>query len=202
MHDILLGIISSFIFLSILLLLEKIGISHHYPKELSRKCSHVLGGLFALLMSYLLSASVFIFFTLLFFFIMYISFHKNFFTTIHQVDRKTYGELFFPLGIMSAYILSRGNDSYYLAAILILTFSDTSAGVVGSILKSKTKTMLGSTVFFIISLLILLLLFPNHFFLVLFLTFGITFIERISLFGTDNLSIPIGILLLLSVFQM
>src|SRR5690349_18582607 len=46
------------------------------------------------------------------------------------VDRRSFGEVFFPLGVAAVFLLSHGNLMLYAIPILLLTFADSAAGLI------------------------------------------------------------------------
>jgi len=73
----------------------------------------------------------------------------NFFSSIHGVKRKTYGEIFLPIGIIIAYLISNGPNVNYLSSILILTISDPLSGVLVDLKPSYKNSIFSFIVFFI-----------------------------------------------------
>ena len=196
MNSYLLGTISSILFLGFLLLIEYITRKNDYPKEFTRRITHVSSGLFAGVMGIVLEPMVFIIFLVLFLTIIILSYRVKFFSSIHNVKRETYGELFFPLGILIAYIISSGSTNNYFASVMILSISDPLAGAVGDI--SKRKPSYGSITFFASTLFILLVIFKfEHFVIIIIIASIVTIVERTSSYGTDNLTIPLASVLLL-----
>ena len=108
MNNFLIGTINSILFLLLLVLIEYITRRKNLNKEFTRKIAHVISGLFGVVMAFVLDKWVFIAFALIFFVIISISYGIKFFSSIHNVKRKTYGEILLPLGILAAYIFSNG----------------------------------------------------------------------------------------------
>jgi len=147
-------------------------------------------------MGSILEPPVFITFVLVFLVIISLSYGVKFFSSIHNVKRKTYGEIFLPLGILIAYLLANGSMTNYLASVLILAISDPLAGIIGDI--SNKKLTYGSVVFFVSTLSVLLVIFKfEQFVFVVSIALIVTLVERISSYGTDNLTIPLASSLLL-----
>ncbi|KKQ53148.1 hypothetical protein A2865_02545 [Candidatus Woesebacteria bacterium RIFCSPHIGHO2_01_FULL_39_17] len=196
MNSYLTGLIYSSVFLLILLFLEYITRRNNFDKELTRRIAHILSGLFGAIMGSILEPPVFITFVLVFLVIISLSYGVKFFSSIHNVKRKTYGEIFLPLGILIAYLLANGSMTNYLASVLILAISDPLAGIIGDI--SNKKLTYGSVVFFVSTLSVLLVIFKfEQFVFVVSIALIVTLVERISSYGTDNLTIPLASSLLL-----
>ena len=196
MNSYLTGLIYSSVFLLILLFLEYITRRNNFDKELTRRIAHILSGLFGAIMGSILEPPVFITFVLVFLVIISLSYGVKFFSSIHNVKRKTYGEIFLPLGILIAYLLANGSMTNYLASVLILAISDPLLGIIGDI--SNKKLTYGSVVFFVSTLSVLLAIFKfEQFVFVVSIALIVTLVERISSYGTDNLTIPLASSLLL-----
>ena len=127
----------------------------------------------------------------------------KFFSSIHDVKRKTYGEIFLPIGILIAYLISNGPNINYLSSILILTISDPLSGILSDLKPSDRNSILSFLVFFLSTLTILLVIYgQGKFIYIILLAIIITVTERVSLLGTDNLSIPLVSNVLLKLLHM
>lgn len=199
MNNPFLGLFYSGLFILILLFVELITRKKNLNKELSRKTIHILAGLFGAGMGIYFNSTIFILLIFAFNILIIVSYYKSFFTSIHKVKRRTYGEILFPLGILSAYLISNGNIPIYVASVLILTISDPLAGLLGNIVKKKSY--IGSFAFFITTLIIIFTIFGlSGLFQIIIISLIITQVEKISSYGTDNLTIPATASLLLKFF--
>lgn len=199
MNSFLYGTFYSSLMLGVIFTIEYITRKKNYSKEVTRRVAHFISGIFGAVMGMILEPWVFITFVLFFLLIISASYTRKFFTSIHGVKRKTYGEMLLPLGILAAYLIA-GQTISYIVAVLILAISDPLAGLFGE-LKLDKKRIVGSTVFFITSFTILLVSFKAQQFPALFIiAVVITFVERFSNYGSDNFSIPLSTSLLLKVF--
>ena len=95
-------------------------------------------------------------------------------------------------------------DKYVcIASILIMSYSDTAAAIVGKMYgKTKIfkKTLEGSLAFFITSLIIILIIVPEvNLGLGLVAIFAATIVESLPVSVDDNLSVPLIIALILSI---
>ncbi|NJO05568.1 MAG: hypothetical protein HC876_08630 [Chloroflexaceae bacterium] len=130
---------------------------------------------------------------------------ETFGCTIHQVKRHSYGDLYFPLGVALAYLLAQDNALLYSVPLLLLTFADPTAALVGTFWGRRryrtiegTKTLEGSAAFFGVAFVLTLtaLLLAGTFAPVsAVLVAGLlaliaTAIEGISWRGIDNLLVP------------
>ncbi len=131
---------------------------------------------------------------------------------IDGVDRRSLGELYFPLSVALVFLLSGGDAMLFCIPMLILTLADTAAALIGwhygchrfGLPKSQ-KSLEGSIAFFTVALLgtsIPLLLFartgPAETLLIaLTLALSTSVLEAIAWSGLDNLFIPLGGVILL-----
>jgi phytol kinase len=74
---------------------------------------------------------------------------------LHDVGRRSYGELAFVAGIVSAFILASGNAIVYVVPVLALTLADPAAALIGLrcrrhrfTTRDGTKSIAGSLAFF------------------------------------------------------
>ncbi|MEO5627394.1 MAG: hypothetical protein ABIQ89_00705 [Candidatus Saccharimonadales bacterium] len=180
--------------------------------ELARKLVHISVGTFVAFWPYFMSWQQIQLMSLAFFAVVLVSFKMNVFHAIHSVKRKTWGELLFPIGIgLSALIMPA--PIVFTAAILHLSLADGFAAVVGKhygvlhqyTIRNYTKTLAGTLVFFVISLLIVtgavlisgtVVTWPIVP-LLIWLPAAATAVENISLAGTDNIFVPLLVILVL-----
>ena len=124
--------------------------------------------------------------------------------SIDSVGRKTGGSYLLPLSVGICYYISvrLENGVLFTLPILILAICDPLAGIIGHKFNSKPlfngKTIAGSSVFLLFSLLISLfcLIATHHesaFILSLTVAFAATVAELLSPRGTDNLTIPLSV---------
>ena len=57
---------------------------------------------------------------------------------LYGVDRESLGEVFFAISVVLIFYLSKGDKILYSIPILILTFADSTAAVIGKIMPRKT----------------------------------------------------------------
>lgn len=139
--------------------------------------------------------------------IMIFSRYKSLLSHIHKVDRKSWGEIFYPLGIMIVAISFLPNDiASFRIVVLVLGVSDLLANIIGTHLGSHSfqvfkcrKTIEGSFAFFV-STLIILLIFKINPLVAVFISVIATFVEFFSPYGSDNLIVPIIVSVLLILF--
>lgn len=135
---------------------------------------------------------------------------------IHGVDRKSLGDIYFALGVGGLFLLSSGDPVLFCIPMLILTFADAAAGVIGLyygrlryIVVSGEKSIEGSLAFFLtafLSALAALLLFTEigraeTLLIASALGVFLTLVEAVADNGLDNLLIPLAATLLLRAYS-
>ncbi len=146
---------------------------------------------------------------------IFISYHFKLFGSIHRVKRSTKGELLYPISIGVCALLQPA-PWVFTVAILHLSIADGLAAIVGSKINGWTrykifghqKSLVGTGVFFVASLTIISF---SYIFLaqddivgvapamVLLIASMATVVENLSWYGLDNLTVPVAIVLALSV---
>jgi phytol kinase len=189
-------------FLVLFSAIELLARKKQLPIELSRKMAHILAGISAAFLPLIMPFAHIVALALLFLAVMLISLNRKIFMSIHDVRRRSYGELFFPLAIASTALLFP-DQSLYMYGILIMAVSDGLAGLLGSWYGKATyrlgwahKSYFGSIVFFI-SALAIGVLFSQGYVIVL-ATLTLTLVEAISARGVDNILLPLVAALCLS----
>jgi phytol kinase len=179
--------------------------------EYSRKLIHILVGSFAASWAFYLNDTQIVLLASAMFGVVLISRVFRLFASIHTVNRKTWGELFFPLGIALCALLT-DSPWIFLAAILHVSVADGLAALIGRKYVKKhgyrifgqQKTLVGSLTFFNTSLAIILavtLLAPElsiHLMLAITLPLTATVAENIGLYGSDDVLIPIAVVAMFS----
>ena len=165
--------------------------------DVSRRVSHTASGLFAIFIALHFSPAIFLLCNggLLLFIVA--SYSRTLLHSVHTVQRTTYGEIFLPLGIFITYLLWHENIAVFAVAILIVTFADAAAGIIGDIRQNQRASRLGSIAFFATAFIIMLV-FGHTIPTSLMVAFIISVVEKVSPYGSDNLTIPIATAVLLS----
>jgi len=186
-------------FIAVELITKKTKIS----KEISRKTVHLLAGVSAAFLPFLMSFNEIIILSLLFIPVMLYSKKVNIFSSIHDVKRKTYGEVYFPFAILITALVFP-DKILYAYGLLIMAVSDCVASIIGQkwgghkySLFSGRKSYEGSISFFVCSFLIgvgVMLavsvgIIPTIFFSVI-LAGLLTLVEAGLSDGLDNLVLP------------
>ena len=145
-----------------------------------------------------------LYFTGLISLLTFINYQLKLLPTIEDIDRKSYGTSFYCLSLFILIYLYWNRDPTSLfAGFFIMTFGDGFAGLIGKNFKSKSwiflkqkKSFFGTMTMFFTSLIVIFSLsyFQKYNFNVNFFTIALisTVLEQVSLFGIDNLIVPIS----------
>jgi len=174
--------------------LEVLSRKFSLPPELIRRISHISGALFTIFFSFYLSAYLLLAILGIFTIIMFISRLLKVFNHIHAVSRPTIGEELLPIGFIAAYLISNGNSTIFVPSILIVGVADPITGIV---MQKYKKHSLGILVFALVSIPLLMLFSQAPIWMSIMIAVVVSLVERISSYGTDNLSIPVSVALLL-----
>lgn len=128
-------------------------------------------------------------------------------TALYSVERESMGEIFFAISVFLIFYLSKGNKILYSIPILILTFADTAAALIGknygkknlAELNEDSKSLEGSFMFFMVAFMATLVPLLLHtqvgreecLIISTIVGFNVALIEMISHTGNDNLLIPL-----------
>jgi len=134
------------------------------------------------------------------------------FPTIEDVERKSYGTLFYCLSLFILIYLFWDKDQYALiSGFFIMTFGDGLAGLIGKSFNSKSwiffkqkKSLFGTMTMFLTSLIVVCSIgyaqqnsLNLNYFTIAFLA---TLLEQFSVLGIDNLIVPISSALFFNFF--
>ena len=177
---------------------------YQYSPEITRRIVHIFSGLCTILDYLLLPGIWFVVLITTSMVGIYLSQRRGWLTSVHNVKKRTFGEVFLPIGSLATYAISLdgfGNSRiiYFIPALLIMTFADAAAGITSDLLKLQRKSRRGSAVFFLVTFAILAS-FQEVALTAFFLAVTLTLVERWSKFGSDNLTIPVAAALLLRFF--
>ncbi len=185
-----------------------------WQPEMSRKFVHILVGVFVLTSPFLFSSNLPpIILAIIFIAVNAVAVRSATFKGMHTTERKTYGTVYFPIAYLLLCLFWWERPITFQVALLLLTFADTAAAMVGEKSRSPEKfrlwrdekTTQGSLVMALTSALLvglgtvlfrnlagmdpleLQVLLP----LCLLVAATATIAEAISNSGSDNLSVPI-----------
>lgn len=203
----LLGIVISFLYIAALMIAAKY--FEKFDKEASRKFIHILLANWWLIAMAFFDHMVYALIPpIAFVVINYISYRGNLIQVMEREESQKdgLGTVYFAISLIPLVIFSYGftsNPLIGLVGFFIMTYGDGFAAIVGKTITSKeyrvfgfTKTVAGSCVMFVISLIITIAVFSysnTELFLVKAVGVSIlaTVLEAVSAKGTDNLSVPI-----------
>lgn len=183
--------------------------------EVARKIIHVIAGSIVAAWPFFMSWRTIQLLSLALLIVVVVSQRFRIFGSIHSVKRSTRGEILYPIGI-GLCALFEPAPWIFTAAILHLAIADGLAAILGTTkwgkrtrysLGLQTKSLVGTGAFFLASLMII----STSYILLdspelggvsaadLLLIAGLaTFVENISWYGMDNVSVPLVVLFMLS----
>jgi phytol kinase len=205
-------------FIGLILFSELLYAKYNVQAEITRKLAHIASALFSLVfLSIFQSYWYVVILGVIFFLLLFVGKRFNIFKSIYAVERKIGGSYLLPVSICLLFIISKinNNNLLFVLPILTLAISDPLAGIFGTVYKHKTrkivllnkefdKTIIGSSVFFISTLILSIIVLPFYTFPIsqaiiisIVLSVLATFVEIISINGSDNLTVPLLICLIL-----
>jgi phytol kinase len=138
--------------------------------------------------------------SLLFAVAFYIGRQYRVFSAVHSVERRTFGEIYLPLGVVTtAFLFLPQYVTAFQYGIFIMGVSDAVAGFVGEkfgkhhyfILKNK-KSIEGSFAFLIASVGLTYVFVPMLGYQLLLVPLLLTLVEAVLIFGLDNVVVPLA----------
>ena len=173
-------------------------------KEIVRKIIHIgIGPLIPIAQFLKIDQNSALIFTGIVSLMVLINYTYKLFPTIEDVERKSYGTLFYCLSLFILIYLFWDKDPYALiTGFFIMTFGDGLAGLIGKSFNSKSwiffkqkKSLFGTLTMFLTSLVVVSSIgytqennFNLNFLTIAFLA---TILEQFSILGIDNLIVPI-----------
>ena len=167
--------------------------------DLSRRLAHVGAGAINMAAPLFVSHVAIIVVNILFAGLLLASRNTKHFSSIQTTNRKTYGDVYFPLGIIAAaVILLPNNVTAFQYGVAIMGISDALAGFVGERWGRKTlmifnnpKTLTGAVVFYLTSLVITFIFVPQLLPVIFIVPLVLTAVEFSLIYGLDNLVLPV-----------
>jgi len=182
-------------------------------KEIVRKIIHIgIGPLIPIAQFLKIDQNSALIFTGIVSLIVLINYTYKLFPTIEDVERKSYGTIFYCLSLFILIWLFWDKDPYALiTGFFIMSFGDGLAGLIGKSFNSKSwiffkqkKSLFGTLTMFLTSLIVVCSIGhaqQNSFNLNFFtLAFFATFLEQFSILGIDNFIVPISSALFFNFF--
>ena len=184
------------VFGSIELIKRKLGV----PAEIMRRVAHIASG-FLLILDYLyLPPVVFVVLVASGGVTFFVLSRLKLLTAVNAVARRTIGQYLLTYGYLAAYFCSLPDLTVFIPSVLIVTFADSLAGLTGTLLKSPRKTWVGSSVFFVVALALILATAAAPIWPAMAIAGALAVVERFSPLGFDNLTVPVASALLLLAF--
>ena len=182
-------------------------------KEALRKIIHIgMGPLIPIAQYLQIDQKSALTFTAIIAILIFLNYSYKFFPSIEDVDRKSFGTLFYCISLFILIFFFWEKDPYALmAGFFIMTFGDGLAGLIGKNLKSKNwiffkqkKSLFGTATMFLTSLLVVCSLAYiqkyNFNINLLMIAFIATTLEQFSVIGIDNLLVPIASAIYFNIF--
>ena len=173
-----------------------------------RKSVHVALGMTILIISFVFERNVLLYLIVAGTIFSFLTFNHEKFHLLHKSENKSLGTLYYPMGILSSYLILYHLPVYYFqSSLLLLSLSDTLANLAGQIQKSNgwfrvfhdKKSVYGMIAYILSAILILYLFLPDYLSLdisyILFALLWAVILETASMRGSDNFSIPAGLAL-------
>ena len=174
-------------------------------KEITRKIIHIgIGPLIPIAQLLKIDQISALIFTGVVSLMVLINYGYKIFPTIEDVERKSYGTLFYCLSLFILISLFWNKDPFSLiTGFFIMTFGDGLAGLIGKSFNSSSwiflkqrKSLLGTLAMFITSLIVVCTIGyiqQNSFYYSYFtIAFIATILEQFSVLGIDNFIVPIS----------
>lgn len=173
-----------------------------------RKFIHLTTGLLILILSNAVEKNILLYLILAGTMFSFLTFNYKKFHLLHKTTDASLGTLYYPVGILSSYLILYDLPPYYFqSALMILSVSDTLAYFAGQIHKGNIwirtfhdrKSIYGILVYCLSACVILYLFMPDSQSLnipyILFAVLLAVVFETASMRGSDNFSIPAGLAL-------
>ena len=197
----------------LLIVVDRLWEAKKIQVETSRKIIHTLTGTYVAFWPLFINWTYIQILSVAFLAVILLSYKLHIFQSIHAVKRITRGEILYPVAIaVCAFI--EPPAWMFTAAILHLALADSAAAYVGVKwgksshykIMSHGKSLIGSLSFYLVSFSIMIstMLFvdsanlPSPFWLLAFAPLALTLLENFSWYGTDNITIPLAVIVLLS----
>jgi len=185
-----------------------------WSSETTRKIVHIMVGILMLFSPFLFESNAPpIVLAVIFVFVNFYAIKSGKLGGMHSIERKTYGTVYFPIGFLILSIFWWDKPVIFEVSLLLLTFADTAAAIVGERINSPDtyiiwkdqKTIQGNVIMFLTSTLLVgfgTTIFTNIFEqtpvdlqvlipLSLFVAIIATIAESASKSGSDNLTVPL-----------
>ena len=199
----------------LLILSELLWRKHVIRGEYGRKFVHIFSGLYIASWPFFMTMQAIQILAVAALFVILLSRHFKVFHAIHDIKRMTAGEILYPVGVFIAAGLSHANWVFSVA-ILFVALADGMAAVIGKKYGTKKgsyhifgakKTLLGSVAYIIFAYSAVLIgyfiggkqtMLAAPFAIFLLLPLLCTLLEAVSVYGTDNITAPLAVVVILN----
>jgi dolichol kinase len=185
----------------------------------TRKIVHIGTGLLTILFPLMLGNHWFVLLLCVSFaLILFLSLKFNLLPSINAIDRISYGSLWYPVAVYTCYLAYNyfhNNLLFFYLPVLTMAICDPVAAFFGKRwpygkfhIKQDTKTVMGSAAFFFASVILTIVLFylfssgnfriSNTLLIALLIAAATTVTEALSTKGLDNITIPVCVVLILT----
>jgi phytol kinase len=205
-------LIAVFIIFIVMLITEFFWRYKKLSTEVSRKVVHIFTASFVATWPLFMSWGYITLVGIAFLLVVILSWKFNIFRSIHSVERTTWGEFFFAVSIILISIWFKTNW-IFAASMLHLGVADGMAALLGTRygqdhqyrIFGHKKTLTGSLTFLFFSILILgtvaIWWGGISWIYILWLPFALTILENLSIAGTDDLFVPVGLAFMLTMIR-
>jgi len=175
--------------------------------ETTRKMVHILAGLLAAVLPWYLSYQEVITLGITSSVLLVVSQRLNLLPSIHAVNRKTIGEIAFPLGLLlAAFFFFKESPAAFQVGVLTLALSDSAASLVGQAIGRREYSIFGTrktyegSLAFLVVVLVLITVFASAsqplalstLIRIFMAGVALTIIEAVAVRGWDNLILPVA----------
>jgi len=189
-------------------------IMENTSKLIIRKLIHLITGLLVFGLTFALEREILLWIIVAGTSFSFLTFNCGKLHILHKTKHASLGTLFYPLGILSSYLmLYKMPILYFQTSLMVLTISDTFANIVGQIKKGNGwfrllhdwKSVHGMMGYVFSALIIFYFFLPpiltNNVFFMSTLILASTIFEVISWRGSDNFTIPFGLALFFDIIH-
>jgi len=173
-------------------------------KVVTRKLAHTTSAFFGVFLYLFLTRIEFMITSLCFLVFFILSYKKDFLTSVHIRYPKTFGEMFYPIALLFLAFFFYDNRFIFITSLLVLGIPDTVTGLYKYKI-AKTGSITGSILYFASTLVVLV---PSYIFWIgplaiypifkiIFLSIVASVIEHFSPMGSDNITVPVSVSILL-----
>jgi len=170
------------------------------PTVLTRRLIHIGTAIVAGISPLFVTQEEIIFVSIIFAVVLLVGRRYGIFSAIHSVERDTFGEVFLPLGVaFSALLFLPHSMGAFQFGVFVMGISDALAGLAGERFGrhhikflNNRKSLEGSLVFFLSSLILTFLFVQGFDYRILVIPLILTGVEFFLEYGLDNLILPIA----------